>query len=168
MALENLTPSNRLEAILDGGDVTPSNRKEYFIQKAMSAGGGSDLPEYTAADKGKVLTIGEEGELEWSFNQGGGGDFSTASVTIVNATTKNLTVGEYPPYIEDEEYISYGDEISVNRNSRVSFTAVLYKGSAGLQFKEGMTFTTSGSVEIDEYDYASISGDCTITITAAA
>ena len=59
MALENLTPSNRLEAILDGGDVTPSNRREYFIQKAMSAGGGSDLPEYTSADKGKVLTIGE-------------------------------------------------------------------------------------------------------------
>ena len=59
MALENLTPSNRLEEILDGGDVTPSNRREYFIQKAMSAGGGSGLPEYTSADKGKVLTIGE-------------------------------------------------------------------------------------------------------------
>lgn len=59
MALENLTPSNRLEEILDGGDVTPSNRREYFIQKAMSAGGGSDIPAYTSADKGKVLTIGE-------------------------------------------------------------------------------------------------------------
>jgi hypothetical protein len=62
MALENLTPSNRLEAILDGGDVTPSNRREYFIQKAMSAGGGSDLPEYTSADKGKVLTVEEGSE----------------------------------------------------------------------------------------------------------
>ena len=81
MALENLTPSNRLEAILDGGDVTPSNRKEYFIQKAMSAG-GSGLPEYTSADKGKVLTIGE----------GEGGE----TVVIVPEQTVTQTEGPVP------------------------------------------------------------------------
>ena len=82
MALENLTPSNRLEAILDGGDVTPSNRREYFIQKAMSAGGVSDLPEYTSADKGKVLTIGEgEGEtsVEPKWEEVGGYIYTASS-----------------------------------------------------------------------------------------
>ena len=59
MALENLTPSNRMEAILDGQDIEPSNRKEYFMQKAVSAGGGSSLPSYSSADVGKVLTVGE-------------------------------------------------------------------------------------------------------------
>lgn len=131
------------------------------------SGGGSGLPSYTSADIGKVLTVGEGGELTWSFNQGGGGEFSTATVTIVNATTENLSIGRYPPYIEDGEYIAYGDEITITRNGIQSFSAVLYKNFAGLQFNEGLTFTTSGSVEIDEYNYASISGDCTITITAA-
>ena len=97
MALENLTPSNRLEEILDGGDVTPSNRREYFIQKAMSSGGGSDLPEYTAADKGKVLTIGEGEESETvvivpeqtvNFVEG------NASLSNVAITYDDLVVGD--------------------------------------------------------------------------
>lgn len=74
MALENLTPSNRMEAILDGQDIEPSNRKEYFMQKAVSAGGSSLPPSYSSSDIGKVLTVGEgEGgtaEPKWE-NVGG-------------------------------------------------------------------------------------------------
>lgn len=29
-------------------------------------GGGSELPDYSQADAGKVLTVGEDGELEWN------------------------------------------------------------------------------------------------------
>lgn len=37
-------------------------------------GGGSDLPEYSAAEAGKVLSVDSEGTgLEWSEIQGGGG-----------------------------------------------------------------------------------------------
>ena len=67
MALENPTPVTRPESILNGDDITPVTRKEYFLQKAASEGGG--LPEYTSADKGKVLTVGE-GEPEWEAASG--------------------------------------------------------------------------------------------------
>lgn len=48
-------------------------------------GGGSDLPEYSAAEAGKVLAVDSEGTgLEWSEIQGGGG-----SPLIVNITTQD-------------------------------------------------------------------------------
>ena len=85
MALEDLNPAVRVEEILDGGDIVPATRLEYFMKKAAnevpkpagSADAGkvvtvnedgdgyelgaipSGLPSYTSADKGKVLTIGE-------------------------------------------------------------------------------------------------------------
>lgn len=37
-------------------------------------GGGSELPDYSQADAGKVLTVGEDGELEWNESGAGGGD----------------------------------------------------------------------------------------------
>ena len=40
MALSNLTPVTRPEAILDGEDIAPVTRREYFMQKAASGGGG--------------------------------------------------------------------------------------------------------------------------------
>lgn len=63
MALENLTPVTRMESILNGDDVAPVTREEYFVKKAASgSGGGGELPEYTEADIGKVLTVGEDAE----------------------------------------------------------------------------------------------------------
>ena len=58
----NLKPLTRKEKILDGQNINPINRDEYFIQKAVQSGGGgggSSLPPYTSADKGKVLTVVE-------------------------------------------------------------------------------------------------------------
>ena len=43
------------------------------IDDAMSGGGSSELPEYSAEDAGKVLAVTEEGELAWSEVTGGGG-----------------------------------------------------------------------------------------------
>lgn len=40
MALSNLTPVTRPEAILDGSEITPVTRREYFLQKAATSGGG--------------------------------------------------------------------------------------------------------------------------------
>ena len=87
MALEDLTPVTRTEAILDGDDISPVTRMEYFLGKAANevpkpegvsdagkvltvnaAGDGfeldTSLPEYTSADNGKVLTLGEGSESE--------------------------------------------------------------------------------------------------------
>lgn len=36
-------------------------------------GGGTDLPEYSISDAGKVLTVGDDGELEWHETGGAGG-----------------------------------------------------------------------------------------------
>lgn len=38
MALENLTPAVRVEAILNGDEIQPANRLEYFLQKAATSG----------------------------------------------------------------------------------------------------------------------------------
>ena len=61
MALENLEPVTRMESILNGDEISPVTREEYFWQKAATSGSGG-LPEYTAADVGKVLMLGEDAE----------------------------------------------------------------------------------------------------------
>lgn len=44
------------------------------IVDAMSGGGGgSDLPSHTVADAGKVLTVADDGSLEWDVRGEGGG-----------------------------------------------------------------------------------------------
>lgn len=40
-ALENLDPAVRIESILDGQDIEPATRLEYFLKKAAEGGGGS-------------------------------------------------------------------------------------------------------------------------------
>lgn len=64
MALENLEPVTRMESILNGDSIEPVTREEYFWQQAATSGSGG-LPEYTAADVGKVLTVGGETPI-WS------------------------------------------------------------------------------------------------------
>lgn len=46
MALENLEPATRIEAILDGEDIAPATRLEYFLAKAAEGGGGGDIGKY--------------------------------------------------------------------------------------------------------------------------
>ena len=95
MALEDLNPAVRVEEILDGADIEPATRLEYFMKKAANEvpkpAGSSDagkvvtvnedgdgyelgeipsgLPEFTSADNGKVLTI-DEGEPKWEAVSG--------------------------------------------------------------------------------------------------
>lgn len=57
MALEDLTPAVRVEAILNGDEITPANRLEYFLQKAAT-----ELPKPAAGDEGKVLAVNASGE----------------------------------------------------------------------------------------------------------
>lgn len=58
MALEDLTPAVRVEAILDGADIDPATRLEYFLSKAAN-----EVPKPTgSSDAGKVLTVNEDGD----------------------------------------------------------------------------------------------------------
>lgn len=71
MALENLVPVTRREAILSGLPLEPVTREEYFLEEAV--GGG--LPSYTSADEGKVLGITVEDNVasaEWVEPSSGG------------------------------------------------------------------------------------------------
>lgn len=40
MALNDLTPVTRMESILNGDDIEPVTREEYFVQQAVGSGGG--------------------------------------------------------------------------------------------------------------------------------
>ena len=63
--MAEMEPLTRQEMILDGMDIEPITRLEYFLKKsAQGGGGGSSLPPYTSADKGKVLTVGEVDPVE--------------------------------------------------------------------------------------------------------
>lgn len=57
------------------------NGKRSTIGAEIGGGGGSDLPEYSQADAGRVLTVGEDGELEWTESGSGGG------VTVLSGYT---------------------------------------------------------------------------------
>ena len=58
MALEDLTPVTRTEAILDGDDISPVTRMEYFLGKAAN-----EVPKPEGvSDAGKVLTVNETGD----------------------------------------------------------------------------------------------------------
>lgn len=59
-----ITPVTREEKILSGEDIQPRTRMEYFLKKASENGGESGLPEYTSADKGKFLGLGEADPVE--------------------------------------------------------------------------------------------------------
>ena len=55
--LENLEPAVRIEAILDGQNISPATRLEYFLQKAAT-----EVPKPTSADAGKVITVNQDGD----------------------------------------------------------------------------------------------------------
>lgn len=56
MPIENLTPIVRTEQILDGEDIAPANRLEYFLSKAANV-----VPKPAAADAGKFVVVNETG-----------------------------------------------------------------------------------------------------------
>lgn len=56
MALENLEPATRIEAILDGEEIAPATRLEYFLAKAAEGGGGaSDFIITVTVDDGECI-----------------------------------------------------------------------------------------------------------------
>ena len=100
MALENLDPVTRLEAILDGEDITPVTRLEYFLKQAAT--NDDELPAVTAADNGDVLTV-VSGEWAKAAAPSGLPEVTSSNngqvLTVVNgewaaANTKDAPVAE--------------------------------------------------------------------------
>ena len=97
---KDLHPITRKEKILDGQDLAPVTRLEYFLKKAATkgGGGGSGLPAYSSSDIGKVMTLGEGSESETAtIVPEQTVTFSDEPVLLTNVnenTFQNLTPGE--------------------------------------------------------------------------
>lgn len=75
------------------------------VGEIIGGGGGSDLPVHTIDDAGKVLTVGEDGELEWNESGAGGGDdiildyFELTEETGSHAYNNNIVISESGSYM---------------------------------------------------------------------
>lgn len=125
MALENLTPVTRMEAILDGADITPVTREEYFWQQAATS--GYELPDVTAADDGDVLTV-VSGAWAKAAPSGGGGQF------IVT-----LSYDDHDTPVVDKTF----SEISTALNGG-SIPVIVYSGEDGAYYYHLERFEPSG------------------------
>lgn len=118
-----------------------------------------------SAEEGARLTSAKNLVDGQELGSGGGGDFSTAEVSINNTT--NDTVGSLMPNTiteEDNEYCA-GD-FYIDAENTDTLTAVLYKGKCQLVNQSEGTFTISGDItEIVENVVYEITGDCTIIIS---
>lgn len=77
MALEDLNPAVRVEEILDGADIEPATRLEYFMKKAAN-----EVPKPAgSSDAGKVMTVNEDGDgYELTTPSGGLPSYTSADV----------------------------------------------------------------------------------------
>lgn len=150
-ALENLAPATRLEKILDGDDITPATRDEYFIKKAMSSG-GSTLPEYTSADAGKALSVNSAGNgVEWANI---GGYDAVISLTF-----------DEDGIVDGGEYVSggYNSIISAIRSGKIP-NVFVYGDYDDIFFTLASTFNYRHTIEDDTMiieDLAVRAFDCT-------
>ena len=90
----------------------------------------------------------------------GGGDFSTAEVTINNEKSLNYNL----PYLTEHEGVEY---IQCYDSRSGTFNVVLYKGNAVLSFVEEVSVLYTGNVtELSAGFVYLITGDATITVTS--
>ena len=156
-------------------DATSEVKKAVIIDadgtETDIAGGGGDVTvealsvteNGTYSEEGKAyspVTVNVAGETS---------DFSTAEVTIVNNTTTDVNI-YMPVQFDDEEedysfltytaYVAEGETLTV--------TTILYKGLTVAYLFNSELFNVSvlGNVEYVSPNF-NITGDCTITITAA-
>ena len=118
-------------------------------------GGASELPDYSQADAGKVLTVGEDGELEWNEAGAGGGDafLSYDFTKAVNRTWGGATctadgaiISSYSSYIEVLSGVNYSQlrditiyidstELDVDPTRNVHQRAIMGTSEKGLIYE---------------------------------
>ncbi len=88
MALENLTPGVRVEAILNGDDITPANRLEYFLQKAAN-----EVPKPENGDAGLLLAVNSDADGYELVEPAAGGGVPVIDLTSVTPTRIQYSSG---------------------------------------------------------------------------
>lgn len=112
-ALENLDPAARLEAILDGQDIEPATRLEYFLKQAAAGGGGGGAA--FVINKVQGTLGGDPTHLDKSYNE------------IVSAITNGQAIqviqsgqhGDYP-------YNTFYTMCGVSQEGAQSFQASIF------------------------------------------
>lgn len=120
------------------------------------------------------LEINEAGEATSCYNQdtdteyiGGGGDFSTAEITIINNSAMPTTL--HIPNADELTGTPFApscmSDVYLSANETATFKGILYKGKLMIPYSPNIT--ASGNVEISS-GMIIISGDCTLNVSASA
>lgn len=162
------------------------------IDDAISGGGsGSDIPEHSASDAGKVLTVADDGTLEWHTGGAGGGLYrGTTPPAASLGSDGDVYIQSYTPGIisnSGEGYVKTGvkpnagytikvsvktnssstnyETIFGTRNSNYSrFTARFTNtpnGALGAQWSNGAGHTSSNTTDYPSLTKGSMASDFT-------
>lgn len=128
-----------------------------------SGGGGSDLPDYDSSDAGKVLTVGDDGSLEWDENGGAGvevisesdwnnmttAEKQAAGIVAIQSTSGRFVIGRlvdgsyYEIFTVEQTYIDEGSVTitrdDTNRTISFNFVDVPNIGGAVVSINENVT-----------------------------
>lgn len=144
MALENLTPENRVERLLSGADLEPATRLEYFLKQAGSGGSGSVEYEPVLAETTKSVT-----EHGWTESFSGGPIFEGTSYrVIVNGVTYEPLVGT----AGDLSYVCLGNTYVDDSNPSGDYPfGIFYKNdtlTAWLETGESITMQIDQIIQL--------------------
>lgn len=194
MALEDLNPAVRVEEILDGADIEPATRLEYFMKKAANEvpkpAGSSDagkvvtvnedgdgyelgaipsgLPSYTSADKGKVLTIGEgEGSVTTVIvpEQTVNLVDGAASLSNVAITYDDLVVGDTATLHISDGVQSLEYEMTVAEDSEGESTFLYYQYESDTEYYQILYHPQNGWLIFAQgIEHTPLSGEYTVSL----
>lgn len=108
MALENLTPENRVERLLSGSDLEPANRLEYFLKQA-----GSGSVEYEPVLAETTKSVNDHGWTTQSFSGGPIFEGTSYRVTVNGVTYEPLigTAGDLSYICLGNTYVDDSDPV---------------------------------------------------------
>lgn len=121
MTLENLTPVTRMESILNGDNIEPVTREEYFWKQAATSGGGGGI-------SGNVLPAVNLEDYIWT-DAPTGTLYAKVEGQVVSLSNGTLVKGL------DEAGLMF--EQSVNNNGQTVFSALRYTAMNTEEFDGG-------------------------------
>lgn len=154
-----------LADVLAQQDVQVPQTNAGAILALASYASGMVKPEGTIAitENGEGIDVSQYATADVSVSGGGGGDFTTAEVTIVNNT--GGVANFYVPIVS-AEYRMSGYEFATE-DASATVTAAMYMGTAFATFNDVVfSVSATGDAEIDVPSIF-ITGDCTLTFTLA-
>ena len=153
-----------LADVLAEQDVSVPQTDAGAILALAQYASGMVKPEGTIeiTENGEGIDVAQYATADVSVSGGGGGDLTTAEVTIVNSTADTLE-GMVPSAAEGggNPYAAFNFDLRAGRTTVLN--AILYKGNAVLAAPG--TIAVEGSATVIGEGGVLITGDCTITVS---